>query len=176
MPHEQQVELRQGYEGILVGNFADVMRARPGLAVAAAGDAGLIHEFLDLLHESHADYPTLLCALCDFRCGERPDALRDNIVNRDRFKRRALHYSERLAAANSNDSERSARMQRVDPEYVLSNWLLQVTIDKAKAGDHAAVAELHKVTPRHVDEWQQHAHRAAPPPDWGRRMEISCSS
>jgi uncharacterized protein YdiU (UPF0061 family) len=176
VPREQLVELLQGYEGILVATFTDEMRARLGLAVAAAGDADLIQEFLDLLHESHADYPTFLRALCDFRCGERADALRDNIVNRERFDRWALRYCERLAAENSNDSERAARMKRVNPKYVLRNWLLQVAIDKAKAGDHSGVDELLMVMQKPFDEWPQHAHLAAAPPDWGRRMEISCSS
>jgi len=176
VPREQLVELLQGYEGILVNTFLGLMHDKLGLRERHESDDALIQELLDLLHESKTDYPIFMRMLCDFRSGESNTALRDSIVNRERFTAWAANYSARLLLENSVDDERAARMRLANPKYVLRNWLLQVAIDKARAGDYSEVDLLLKVMQQPFAEWPEHERLAAPPPDWGKRMEISCSS
>ena len=39
----------------------------------------------------------------------------------------------------SADAERREGMKRVNPKYTLRNWMAQVAIDKAEAGDETEV-------------------------------------
>ncbi len=65
-------------------------------------------------------------------------------------------------------------MQSVNPAVVLRNWLAQRAIDAAEKGEMDELHRLHDVL-RHPfnDRNDDYTHR---PPDWGRRLEISCSS
>lgn len=176
IPREQLVELLQGYEGIMVATFGNLMQQKLGLATSRPGDDDLLQELFDLLQESSADYPRFFRGLCAFSVAGGNPALRDDIVNRERFDAWAARYAARLAIEGVGDAERTARMKRVNPKFVLRNWLLQVAIDKASAGDDSEVDLLLNVMHAPFDEWPEHERLAAPPPDWGRRMAISCSS
>lgn len=89
-------------------------------------------------------------------------------------------YSARLRQASSDDAARKARMNTVNPKYVLRNYLAQLAIDKAETGDHALVSELLDVLRRPYDEQPGKEQYAAKRPDWARTRAgcsmLSCSS
>lgn len=176
IPHEQLVELLQGYEGMLVATFAAKMRGKLGLQQTQVGDEVLLQELFDMLQANAVDYPVFFRRLCDFRAGEPNDFLRNDIIDRARFDAWAALYAARLQAENSNDQTRAADMRQVNPKYVLRNWVAQTAIDAAKQGDFGVVNDVLKLVQQPFAEWPQHERYAALPPDWGRQMEISCSS
>ena len=61
--------------------------------------------------------------------------VRDLVVDRAAFDAWAAQYRRRLAAEGSNDAERAARMNRVNPKYVLRNHLAETAIRKARGDD-----------------------------------------
>ncbi|MDP2226476.1 MAG: selenoprotein O and cysteine-containing protein, partial [Moraxellaceae bacterium] len=77
---------------------------------------------------------------------------------------------------NSMDVARAQRMNRANPKYVLRNYLAQIAIDKAEAGDFSEIDVLRRLLAKPFDEQPEMASYAALPPDWGRHLEISCSS
>ncbi len=88
-------------------------------------------------------------------------------------------YAERVRAAG-DDAGRRERMNRVNPKYVLRNYLAQLAIDRAERGDYAMVDELLEVLRRPYDEQPEHEDYAARRPDWARTRPgcsmLSCSS
>ncbi|MEP3590420.1 MAG: hypothetical protein ABJN18_12720, partial [Marinobacter sp.] len=72
--------------------------------------------------------------------------------------------------------EREYAMRQVNPKYILRNYLAQQVILEAQNGDYAPMKELLKVLGNPFDEHPNHEHLAAPPPDWGKHINISCSS
>jgi uncharacterized protein YdiU (UPF0061 family) len=86
----------------------------------------------------------------------------------------------RLRAEGSDDHDRRARMDRVNPKYVLRNHLAEVAIRKARGDDgerdYGEVARLLKVLERPYDEQPEFEAYAGEPPDWARALELSCSS
>jgi uncharacterized protein YdiU (UPF0061 family) len=67
-------------------------------------------------------------------------------------------------------------MDRVNPRYVLRNWLAQVAIDKAHRGDFSEVNRLLDLLRDPFTEragWEEYTR---PAPDWARHLEVSCSS
>jgi len=67
-------------------------------------------------------------------------------------------------------------MHAVNPLYILRNYLTQKAIDAAESGDYAEVRRLHAVLSNPFTEQPGMESYAERPPEWGKHLEISCSS
>jgi uncharacterized protein YdiU (UPF0061 family) len=165
------------YEGAYLEKHAALMRAKLGLTQAMDGDDSLVSDLLGLLAEHGTDFTIFFRALGSFVPGTENPAVRDLMVNRDAFDAWAARYATRLAAESSNDAERRTRMNAANPKYVLRNHLAQVAIDKAtQQKDFSEIDRLLKLLQRPFDEQPEFEAYAAPPPDWAKGIEVSCSS
>jgi uncharacterized protein YdiU (UPF0061 family) len=74
----------------------------------------------------------------------------------------------------------AAAMARVNPKYVLRNWLAQVAIDAAHIGDVTKVERLLHVMAHPFDDQLEHDDLAQKRPEWARNKPgcsaLSCSS
>ena len=90
------------------------------------------------------------------------------------------NYAARLRALGIADGDRAEAMNRVNPKYVLRNYLAQLAIDAATDGRPKAVRELLDVVRRPYDEQPEREAYAALRPDWARTRvgcsQLSCSS
>ncbi|XP_029698658.1 uncharacterized protein isoform X1 [Takifugu rubripes] len=77
-----------------------------------------------------------------------------------------------------DDSGRQNRMKRVNPRYVLRNWMAESAVRKAERNDFSEVALLHRTlsSPFVTQEAAEEAGYAAKPPAWARGLKVSCSS
>ncbi|WP_054694722.1 protein adenylyltransferase SelO [Desulfosarcina cetonica] len=89
-------------------------------------------------------------------------------------------YAARIRRAGIPQKERRRRMDAVNPNYVLRNYLAQLAIDKAETGDFSMVHELLALLRRPYDEQPDKDVYAARRPDWARHRPgcsmLSCSS
>jgi uncharacterized protein YdiU (UPF0061 family) len=89
-------------------------------------------------------------------------------------------YRRRLRADGRVDGDRAEAMNRVNPNYVLRNYLAQEAIDAAEAGDDSEVWALLEVLRHPYDEQPGRDRYAARRPDWARTRPgcstLSCSS
>jgi serine/tyrosine/threonine adenylyltransferase len=154
------------------------MRAKLGLVEEKAEDDALIRDFLSLLQGSQADYTIVFRALSAFVSteGGPNEKLRDHFLDRDRFEEWAARYCDRLKSENSHDGERRGRMDRVNPQYVLRNYLAQGAIEKAQNKDFSEIDRLFSLLQDPFTEQFGMEHYALPPPNWGKHLAVSCSS
>lgn len=156
----------------------ELMRAKVGLLDTREEDAELIQDLLALLHQHHVDYTIFFRALGEFRSapGDTNNGLRDFFLDRDVYDRWARRYAERLRAEGSRDEERRARMQRVNPKYVLRNYLAQQAIEKAQQKEFSEIDRLLTLLRNPFDDQPGMEAYAAAPPNWGKHLSVSCSS
>jgi uncharacterized protein YdiU (UPF0061 family) len=71
-------------------------------------------------------------------------------------------------------------MNGVNPKYVLRNYMAQLAIDKATAGDVGLIDEFYQLLKRPYDEQPDSEKWFAKRPDWARNKVgcsmLSCSS
>ncbi|MDH4392289.1 MAG: YdiU family protein [Aquabacterium sp.] len=155
------------------------MRAKLGLATAQDGDADLADDLLRLMAQDRVDHTIAWRALARFSMEDGADnaAVRDWFVDRAGFDAWAQRYHSRLQAEASVDAERRARMDRVNPKFVLRNHLAETAITAARGGDFSETQRLLQVLQAPYDEHPDApAAYAALPPDWAHHLEVSCSS
>ncbi len=179
MTEEQAKEALAAYEPALVAHYKDLMRQKLGLAEWRPEDGDLLTDLFAIMQADHVDYTKHFRALSDFHSDPAAanEALRDLFLDRTAFDAWATRYRERLRAEGSHDGERKQRMNRVNPKYVLRNYLVQVAITQAtEKKDFAEIARLLELLRDPFAERPEMDQYAASPPDWGRRLVVSCSS
>lgn len=167
------------YEAAFAARYEALMREKLGLREARPEDQALVGELLNLLHANRADYTNFFRALSDFRQApeEKNDSLRDFFLDRGAFDGWAGKYKGRLRAEDSQDAERAVRMDRVNPKYVLRNYLAQTAIERAtRHRDYSEITRLLELLGNPFSEVPGMEEYAAPPPDWGKQIIVSCSS
>lgn len=107
-----------------------------------------------------------------------PEELTDSVKEQIGTWLRA--YQARVALEKSSDAERRRQMNAVNPKYVLRNYMAQLAIDDAEAGNHALLWELLELLRHPYDEQPTMEKHAVKRPDWARHRAgcsmLSCSS
>lgn len=168
------------YEGILIQHYSQGLRNKLGLQSNQPEDQKLTLGLLDLMAKNRVDYTKLFRDLSNHTVTHEHSRLRDDFLDRDGFDAWYNEYRTRLEKENGltpeSQAQRQALMKSVNPKYILRNYLAQVAIDKAESGDYSEVNNLLSLLRKPFDEQAERESYAQLPPDWGRGLEISCSS
>ena len=158
--------------------YMELMQAKFGLIEEQEDDAGLIQDLLSLMQQSHVDYTNFFRALGSFSSqdGSPNEPLRDFFLDREAFRGWVKRYADRLRREKSRDEERSSRMNQVNPKYILRNYLTQQAIEKAQQKDFSEIDRLLTLLQNPYSDQPGMNTYAAPPPNWGKHLSVSCSS
>ena len=158
-------------------HYLDLMRRRLGLTNAEDDDQKLLEQLLQLMQGSSVDYTLFFRRLGDEPAAQAVARLRDDFVDIKGFDAWAELYLARTARdPEQNPQQRRARMHGVNPLYILRNYLAQKAIEAAENGDYSEVRRLHSVLSTPFEEQPGMQAYAERPPEWGKHLEISCSS
>ena len=179
MEREEAIAALDEYEPAFVGKYDARFRAKLGLREAREEDAALVDDLLRLLAGSPVDYTGFWRLLGRFseEDEEANAPLRDRFLDWEAWGAWAERYAARLRAEGSVAAGRRPRMDAVNPRYVLRNYLAEQAIRKAE--DERDYSEIERLRVLLRDPFAEHPGMesyAEPPPDWGRRLVVSCSS
>jgi uncharacterized protein YdiU (UPF0061 family) len=155
-----------------------------GLKERRDEDRQLWIDLLDVLAEARVDYTNFFRALADANRevavpgnANLPIGIRTMFAEPRRIELWLDLYRHRLEQENSDDAERRERMNRVNPKYLLRNYLAQVAIEKAvHVRDYSEIERLRLLLSHPFDEQPEMEAYAEPAPEWGKRLCVSCSS
>ncbi len=179
MSLEEAQAALDAYEPAFIDRYAKLLRAKLGLREVRDSDVALIGELFGLLHANHADFTRFFRALGGFKQDptDTNAPIRDQFINWAAWNAWADRYRGRLEAEGSVDAERRGRMDAVNPKYILRNYLAQNAITRAtEHRDYSEIDRLLALLRNPYEEQPEMEEYAAPPPDWGKRLVVSCSS
>lgn len=173
-------------------DYIEMMQRKLGLFRHGKDDETLISELEKTLQLSETDMTIFFRELGFVRKGRsaggaisiinaafyKPAEINKNILKtwENWFKK----YSNRLQNEVLTDEQRQARMNTVNPKYVLRNYMAQLAIDAANAGDYSVINELYTLLKNPYSEQAGYEKWYAKRPDWAREKVgcsmLSCSS
>lgn len=163
------------YEPTLLNTYTALMHKRFGFIQANQQTQTLINRYLHLLAQDKRDYHLSFRQLCQLHPDSNNQDFANPFIDHDAAKTWLTDYLS-IVFKHVDSQQWQSDMRAINPKYVLRNYLLQMAIDDAENGDFNLCEQLLNVTATPFDEHPDHEHLAKPPPDWGKHMEISCSS
>ena len=187
----------------IIGEFANnyqrqwlqMMTDKLGLTANEDGDERLIIDLLNVLQLAETDMTIFYRLLASFDetafASNRENAVQhfaSAYYDLQKFESNGATpllewltaYAERLERQNEPQQQRAERMQKINPLYVLRNYLSQQAIDKAHHGDYDLVNTLLEVMRNPYTVQPGREAFAEKRPDWARHKAgcsmLSCSS
>ena len=186
-------QILQDYQRDYDSAWTNMMLSKLGLTTYnGASDDGLLAELLKLLVERETDMTIFYRKLADFDPNlpavdlvalvhdafYAPDPI--PVALRERYAAWAQAYGDRLRSENVDNAVRKARMNAVNPWFVLRNYLAQEAIELAQQGDYRMLRDLDEALLTPYAEQSKYAHFFAKRPEWARHRAgasmLSCSS
>ena len=166
------------YDALFAEAFQSGMRAKLGLQQVLPDDERLMRDLLDRLAANRVDYTLFFRRLSQYSPTDAASAmaLRDLFLDRASCDAWLASYNVRLAMENATDAVRQQAMCSVNPRYVLRNYMAQIAIEKAEAGDFSEVERLLRLVQDPFNEHPDSQHYAGHPPAWADKISVSCSS
>lgn len=162
-----------------------MMRSKLGLEREDEGDLKLITELEDCLLLSETDMTIFFRLLSRYKKEDvknGPVVIQDAFYKSEDLKNDILArwtdwfalYDQRLRSEIVTDEDRKRNMDKVNPKYVLRNYMAQLAIDAADKGDYNLINELFDVLEKPYEEQPKAQKWFAKRPEWAR-YKVGCS-
>ncbi|SJL82840.1 protein adenylyltransferase SelO [Vibrio palustris] len=179
--HSELERILSTYEKTMQRRYSVVMRSKLGLKHSHEQDSQLFDDLFQLMAANHTDYTRFLRQLsCIDIEGVQP--ILDLVIDREQAKNWVERYLVRCAqddGGTTSDDELQRRcefMRTKNPKYILRNYLAHIAIEKAEQGDYSDVETLAYLLAHPFEEHSGYEEYASLPPQWGKELEVSCSS
>ncbi len=167
------------YQPTLVSHYLLLMRDKLGIESSTQddndSDLALIGGFTGLLEVNQLDHTNSWRRFGELDPRSPFSSLRDDFVDTHSFDTWYQAYQARVGNLLALD-EWQQRRNRVNPKYILRNYLAQEAIIAVEAGDTGPLRELYQLLRRPFDEQPDKQEYAKRPPDWAQGIQLSCSS
>ncbi len=170
-------DILEGFAADFETDYLNRMRKKLGLREKMDSDADLVQDLLKIMADAGLDYTIFFRSLSNFTTRTQTPDSACSAATRPEFTRWRKAYRERLKAENSVDAFRKSAMDRINPKFILRSYMAQVAIQKAtEERDYSEIDRLRELLSTPFDEHPEMAPYAEEPPEWGRNIELSCSS
>jgi uncharacterized protein YdiU (UPF0061 family) len=178
---ETLVDILDTYSECFETYFLENMALKLGLTGNAQSHKSIIEHSLKMMATCKLDFSYFFRHLSTIHQAQTHTHLRDMCLDITAFDNWFDEYKQVLTnnqqALNSeHDAARQMRMNQVNPKYILRNYLAQNAIKAAQDGDYSEVQTLFTILQKPFDEQPEFEAYAQLPPQWGKTLEISCSS
>ena len=179
------------YKKNFATQYPAMMRQKLGLIGEQAKDIEMLQLLESLLQLTETDMTIFFRKLADFDASKpekgldllqqsfyKPEELIGDIL--DSWQAWLQAYAKRLNNQDWSAADRKTAMNKVNPKYVLRNYMTQLAIDAAEKDDYSVVNELYDVLKNPYAEQVEAEKWFAKRPEWARNKVgcsmLSCSS
>ena len=158
--------------------YLDLMNKRLGLDASKSGNSNLnlILELLGSLEASKIDYNLFFYKLKNLKSFDDLSSVLDIAVFQEPLKQWFDSYIKVCEEQESSFENRFIIMKKVNPKYILKNYIIQEAIEKAHLGDYSLVNDLLKIAQNPFDEHLEFERYAQSTPMKFANIQLSCSS
>jgi uncharacterized protein YdiU (UPF0061 family) len=194
------IEDAKALEAILIENrenyatrYLAMMKSKIGLFKMDGNDGELLARLEDNLQLTETDMTIFFRNLSSITKGSPTqehfltpvidafyvqEEVKDDIL--EKWRRWFGDYKNRLQKESLNDGQRAEKMNKINPKYVLRNYMAQLAIDDADKGDYALIDEFFQLLKHPYQEQSKAEKWFAKRPEWARNKVgcsmLSCSS
>lgn len=176
MTADQLKQALADYEPELMRCWGERMRAKLGLMTKDQHDNDILTGLLALMTKEGSDYSWTFRQLSLTEQQQSTSPLRDEFIDREAFDSWYNIWRQRLLEEERSDADRQQQMKRANPAVVLRNYLAQQAIEQAEKDDISMLSRLHQALSQPFDDVPAFADLTQRAPDWGKKLEVSCSS
>lgn len=158
--------------------YLELINKRLGHDASKSGDSNfnLILELLGSLESSKMDYNVFFYRLTNLKSFDDLSSILDIAVFQEPLKQWFESYKKVCEEQSDGFESRLEIMKKVNPKYILKNYMLQDAIQKADEGDYTLVNELLEIAQNPFDEHPKFEEYAKPTPMKYANIKHSCSS
>ena len=158
--------------------YLELMNKRLGLDASKSGNSNLnlILELLGSLEASKIDYNLFFYKLTNLKSFDDLSSVLDIAVFQEPLKQWFDSYIKVCEEQESSFESRFIIMKKVNPKYILKNYIIQEAIEKAHLGDYSLVNDLLKIAQNPFDEHLEFERYAQSTPMKFANIQLSCSS
>ncbi|TDQ25409.1 protein adenylyltransferase SelO [Tenacibaculum caenipelagi] len=172
--------------------YIQMMREKLGLFSSKETDDKLVSDLEEVLQKTETDMTIFFRLLANV---SKKDTVQEAIKKIEKafytpsefvdeiklaWEKWCQNYLERLQNETTSDKEKKAKMNAVNPKYVLRNYMAQLVIDDADKGNYTLLNELYELLKKPYDEQPKYEKWFAKRPEWARNKVgcsmLSCSS
>jgi serine/tyrosine/threonine adenylyltransferase len=180
-------EILEAYRDAYYLDYERMMFAKLGIINKQTDDVKLIEELENVLKLTETDFTIFFRNLSKIDRNTKLDAdfwqnhplneafyAPENLVGdvKTAWENFLQNYIYRIA--EENETQRQTKMAETNPKYVLRNYMAQLAIDAADAGDYSVMSELHEILKKPYDEQPEAQKWFAKRPEWAR-VKVGCS-
>ena len=155
-------------------HFLLLMGDKLGIDRLSNDDFPLVKEMLAMLQALSVDYTLFFRTLSRYD-GERTKLLALGVFHKP-MNEWLDKYDIRLKQNKKSMEKRHEKMLKINPKYVLKNYMLQEAIDAASSGDFSVIDTLFNIAQNPYDEHEAFERWAGVTPLEFRNQKLSCSS
>ena len=180
------------FQSLYEADYIEMMRNKLGLVTNQENDNQLLEILIENLQQIETDMTIFFRKLSLIKKEESVENA-FYMINDSFYKTEAISsqvqdswlywftlYLNRLQLEDTTDAKRKVTMDKVNPKYVLRNYMAQLAIEAAEKEDYSILEELHIVLKNPYQEQTQFEKWFAKRPDWAREKigssMLSCSS
>jgi len=167
-------------------DYKNMFLSKLGLFTSSETDVKIIQGIEEILQLSETDMTIFFRNLSQIKKSDSveqafekieyafylPEEIKGEIL--DAWQKWLSVYLRRLNVETLSDEERTAKMNLINPKYVLRNYMAQLAIDETDKGDYSLVDELFQLLKNPYDEQPESEKWFAKRPDWAR-SKVGCS-
>lgn len=167
------------YQTYLVTHYHLLMSQKLGLTHWQNTDSNLLTNLLDLMTNKvdyHQTFRLLNTVYHNDINNEKCETLLNLFDDKKAMQQWLQGYRDRIAKQTLSDEERHQLQNLHNPKYILRNYLAEMAIRAASAGDFSEIERLQTLLNTPYEEHAEFNVYAEPAPQWGKELAISCSS